>query len=404
MTSMTPSELLARLFELGAAQQTVLVAIDGLGGAGKTVLSEQLASGLKSSGLISQVVHFDDFFLPSSERPHGSVDHKPVGGDFDWVRLHDEVLAQLRRGWAARYQVYDWRQDVLAETQAVAPGGIVIIEGVYSSRRELAPLYDLRVWVECPRALRLARCLERDGAESHARWEHDWMPMEDRYVVEHDPEAHADIIVHGALANETFAAQPRPMLSKAESIGGESAQPAILVVTGVSGAGKTSVVRCLEDRAPAAVRCFYFDSIGVPSVELMRRDFGSPEAWQADATKRWIAHLMKETGSGTVSVLDAQVRPSLVRSALTAAQGFATRIVLLECDIPVRNARLVTRGNPELATPRLDNWASYLRGQADALELAILDTTNMNVQAATDALAAEIEALTVAARQLKATA
>jgi len=34
--------------------------------------------------------------------------------------------------------------------------------------------------------------------------------MEDRYVVEHDPEAHADIIVHGALANESFAARPRP--------------------------------------------------------------------------------------------------------------------------------------------------------------------------------------------------
>ena len=34
------------------------------------------------------------------------------------------------------------------------------------------------------------------------------------------------------------------------------------------------------------------------------------------------------------------------------------------------------RGQPELANPRMDCWAAYLRGQADALKLSIIDTSN----------------------------
>jgi len=59
----------------------------------------------------------------------------------------------------------------------------------------------------------------------------------------------------------------------------------ILVVTGASGAGKTTAVRSLEKRAYAHVRCHYFDSLGVPSLEAMGRDFGGPEAWQLNATR-----------------------------------------------------------------------------------------------------------------------
>ena len=38
----------------------------------------------------------------------------------------------------------------------------------------------------------------------------------------------------------------------------------VLVVTGASGAGKTASVEALAARALPGVRCFHFDSIGVP--------------------------------------------------------------------------------------------------------------------------------------------
>src|SRR5437667_12874349 len=93
----------------------------------------------------------------------------------------------------------------------------------------------------------------------------------------------------------------------------------ILAVIGASGAGKTTAVRCLEARRRSGIRCFYFDSIGVPSEEIMKRDFGGGEKWQAAATKQWISKLATEP-SGTVSVLEGQTRPTFIRAALSDSE------------------------------------------------------------------------------------
>jgi uridine kinase len=58
--------------------------------------------------------------------------------------------------------------------------------------------YDLRIWVEAARELRLARGIARDGEQARAVWEDHWMPSEDRYVEEDDPISAADLIVDGS--------------------------------------------------------------------------------------------------------------------------------------------------------------------------------------------------------------
>jgi len=194
-----PEGLISEL-QTVASWSVVLVGVDGHGGAGKTVWSEALAEALRRLGQVFAIVHFDDFFLPSAERPRGTVDARPIGGDFDWRRLRDEVLLPLRDGRAARYARYDWTLDALAETHEVASYGVVIVEGVYCTRRELADLYDVRVWVECPRDVRLARGIERDGEPAREVWELDWMRAEERYVHEHRPLAAADYSVSGDAA------------------------------------------------------------------------------------------------------------------------------------------------------------------------------------------------------------
>ncbi|HEX6733045.1 MAG TPA: hypothetical protein VF074_23690, partial [Pyrinomonadaceae bacterium] len=53
------------------------------------------------------------------------------------------------------------------------------------------------------------------------------------------------------------------------------------------------------------------------------------------------------------------------------------QIVLVDCDPLKRNERLhMDRSQPELANPQMDCWAAHLRGQADALNLSIIDTSN----------------------------
>jgi len=137
----------------------------------------------------------DDFFLPSQERPRGTVQRRPIGGDFDWERLRDQVLLLLRHGEPARFQCYDWKRNCLAEWYNVSKGGVIIVEGIYSTRQELRGFYDLRVWIECPRRVRLARGIERDGEQARTQWETEWMPSEDRYMTAHQPAAYADFVV-----------------------------------------------------------------------------------------------------------------------------------------------------------------------------------------------------------------
>lgn len=158
--------------------------------------------------------------------------------------------------------------------------------------------------------------------------------------------------------------------------------PRILVVTGASGAGKTEAVRALEARRLPGIACFYFDSIGVPSAEAMARDHGGGEQWQADETAGWIACLADLPDDAIrVAVLEGQMRPSVVVRVRERPGTPSIDVVLLDCSSEFRNARLRDfRQQPELASPRMDNWAAYLRGQADALGLPVIDTTGLTVE------------------------
>ena len=186
-----------RIVALNTGYSTVLIAVDGQGGAGKTTLVAGVAIKLAAAGLRVDVVHFDDFYLPSSQRPHGQSAEKPIGGDFDWRRLRNDVLIPLRQARPANYARYDWNTDALEERHEITPGALVMVEGVFSSRQELADLYDLRIWVDCSREVRLRRGIARDGEAYRDCWECDWMPSEDHYVAVHRPDKAADIVVSG---------------------------------------------------------------------------------------------------------------------------------------------------------------------------------------------------------------
>jgi uridine kinase len=172
---------------------TLLVGIDGYGGSGKSTLARALAAALDG-----QVVEGDDFYRPSKERQAPGFRADEVGADFDWPRLRDQVLAPLRDNRPTRFQRHDWDNDRPGEWRQLSAGGPVVVEGIYSTRPELRPLYDVVIWVEAPAEVRLARGLARDGEEARSQWVDEWMPAEDRYVAAHDPASSADLVVDGS--------------------------------------------------------------------------------------------------------------------------------------------------------------------------------------------------------------
>jgi uridine kinase len=159
---------------------TRVVAIDGLGGAGKSTLAARLAQRLDGA----LVVHTDDF--ASWETP---IDW--------WPRLVEQVLDPLAVNRAGRYQRYDWDTARLAEWIDVPPDAFVVLEGVSAAREAFRPYLALSVWVETPRDERLRRGLARDGEHMRERWL-DWMAAEDAYVEREQPQRHVDIVLDGA--------------------------------------------------------------------------------------------------------------------------------------------------------------------------------------------------------------
>jgi uridine kinase len=154
----------------------VLVGIGGHGGAGKTTLAGAIPG--------AQVVGTDEFW---------------DGSEFELSRLRSEVLEPILHGEPAEYRAFSWKlQKPLAQPRVVRPEGVVVVEGVCALHVLFRDAYDLRVWVDAPRELRLARGIARDGEDAREVWEKQWMPGEDRYVERDDPISAADLIVDGS--------------------------------------------------------------------------------------------------------------------------------------------------------------------------------------------------------------
>lgn len=186
---MTIQEIYQRITSLDRKGMTTLVGIDGCGGAGKTTFATKLS--LFDKGI--SVIHMDDFDLPTNGKLIGSPFEKPVGADVDWQRLERQVLIPLTQNNAARY-----KRALYSGLRKVSPGGIVLVEGVFSIRNELSPYYHLTIWIECAKEIRLMRGLARDGEQARDRWEKDWIPMEERYMSIQEPQKRATLVIDGS--------------------------------------------------------------------------------------------------------------------------------------------------------------------------------------------------------------
>lgn len=187
------NNILERIQVKFAEQSLLIIGIDGCGGAGKSTL----ANKIKNKFSTVTIVHMDDFYLPSAQIINEHPTNKSIGADFDWKRLLQEVLDPISKGVEGCYKRYDWETDSLEESHTVPTNGIVIIEGVYATRQELAEMYDLKIWVNCPRETRIKRGITRDGEAARDMWENNWMIAEDMYVESHKPHEFADFIIDG---------------------------------------------------------------------------------------------------------------------------------------------------------------------------------------------------------------
>lgn len=185
----TYRDFAGKLLALPRKYKTLLLAVDGCGGSGKSAFAQRLRQMLPDAN----IVHIDDFYLPSRLRPKDAAN--TIAGDFDVQRLRQQVLEPLSRNEPGYYQQYDWLRDELAAFRSVPVGGVVMVEGIYALLPLLADYYDYTIWMGCPDEIRLERGLARDGESARDLWVNRWMPAEARYVETHQPQVKADLVV-----------------------------------------------------------------------------------------------------------------------------------------------------------------------------------------------------------------
>lgn len=200
MTSRSARELADHLMALvGAEPLPVIAAVDGRSGAGKSTLAaatarllgqEQSGDHTTSARPIATVIEGDDFYAGGDAAHWDAMsDEQKVATAMDWRRQR-ALLTDLRAGLPGRWYPFDWEAfdqpiDTLgrlaAEPLTCPPASIVIIEGAYTARPELADLIDLRVLLDTPREVSESQLREREGEHYSEDWEARWRSAEDHY-------------------------------------------------------------------------------------------------------------------------------------------------------------------------------------------------------------------------------
>lgn len=177
------------------------VAIDGRSGAGKSTLAAILAAKL-DAGLLEG----DDFYAGGTtlrSDPAAAM----VRNCIDWTRQR-AVLMCLRAGHPASWRAFDWEAfdgRLCDDPTKLAPRPVIIVEGVYSARPELADLIDLSVLVKIDDRMREARLLAREG--ELGPWERQWHAAEEHYFTHVLPERQFDVLM---LASDSPLARGLP--------------------------------------------------------------------------------------------------------------------------------------------------------------------------------------------------
>ena len=156
---------------------TVVVAVDGRSGTGKTTYADALGSRLGAP-----VLHLDDIY-PGWDGLAAAVD-----------TVATDVLEPLATGQPAAYRRWDWAQNRPAALQRVAPTPVLVVEGVGAGALPAGAYAAVLVWLHADDAVRKARALGRDGEVFARAWDR-WAVQEEALLARDRTSGRADVVL-----------------------------------------------------------------------------------------------------------------------------------------------------------------------------------------------------------------
>ncbi|MGH9794702.1 MAG: uridine kinase [Candidatus Acidiferrales bacterium] len=157
---------LLELCRRGSPHGLPLAGISGIDGSGKSTLAAKLEAALRSEGVRVALLGIDDWHNPPAVRfgdPDPGLRFFEKGLRF--ADLLEQVLLPLRAHGSIEVtadvmQTQD--REPRRKTFSFRSIDLILFEGVFVFQRELQPLFDLAVWVECSFETALQRALARN--------------------------------------------------------------------------------------------------------------------------------------------------------------------------------------------------------------------------------------------------
>lgn len=182
------------------------VAVDGVDAAGKTILADELAAVIQPFRPVIRA-SIDRFHNPREIR-HRLGANSPEGyyaDSFDLPALRRLLLDPFGPGGSRIIQtsLFDYRVDnaQISSPFEAAPDSILLFDGVFLLRPELAPCWDYVIFVRVSFEEVLRRAVIRDqnlfGSAQAVidRYTERYIPAQRAYLAQHRPEERANSII-----------------------------------------------------------------------------------------------------------------------------------------------------------------------------------------------------------------
>jgi uridine kinase len=161
-------ELAGALLKVRAAGRAV-VALDGVDGAGKTVLGHELAALVGPAREVHRV-SVDGFHRLRADRyERGRTAEAFYRDSYDHDAIRHRLVGPFRAGEPWLGAVHDVEREVPVDVPPEPPAdpeALLLVDGIFLHRPELADLWDASVWVEVPFEVSVPRGNARFGEVS----------------------------------------------------------------------------------------------------------------------------------------------------------------------------------------------------------------------------------------------
>ena len=183
---------------------TPIIGIDGLGGAGKSTISEKMCLIFKENDYHTVLLHIDDFIHVREVRYNDEYPDWQCYYDLQWrYDYFLDVINEIKNSGREYIDIelYDKDNDTYFNQRfEVGQKTIVIVEGIFLQKKEYNNIFDYMIYIDIPEKERLNRVLKRDtyiGDEKQIieKYENRYFPAEHRYMKEYQPERNADLVI-----------------------------------------------------------------------------------------------------------------------------------------------------------------------------------------------------------------